>query len=155
MSVKAYGQDSTKVLSTKEITLLLPDYVKGFQKSGEPVSKVIKVGGIQYSLCDKRFLKGDQRIKFLLFDFKEAQIMYSQATKKWNLATPIVTDSLVQRPLVMDNCTGWETGNRKLSSSQIFLGIYNRYFLTIEGENVELEKLKTVLQEVDMSKFPR
>ena len=116
---------------------------------------MIKVGSIQYSVCDKRFLKGQQRIKFLLFDFKETSIMYSQAIKKWSLATSVETDSLVQRPLVVKNCTGWETDNRKMSSSQIFLGIYNRFFLTIEGEHVELEKLKAVLQEVDMSKFPK
>jgi hypothetical protein len=155
MSARVYGQDSTRVLATKEMVQLLPDYIKGFQKSGEPVSKVIKVGGLQYSLCDKRFLKGVQRIKFLLFDFKEAPIMYSQAIKKWSLTAPVVTDSLVQRPLIIEGCEGWETFNQSMMSSQIFLGIHHRFFLTIEGESVELDKLKEVLQAVEFINFPR
>ena len=140
-------------LPTEEIVKLLPDYLKGFQQTEAPISKLIRVGGIQYSLCDKRFSKGNQRIKFLLFDFKEAPIMYSQATKKWSSAIPIVTDSVVQRPFVIENCSGWETANYKMGSSQIFLGIYDRFFLTIEGENVEQERLKLLLQEVDFRKF--
>ena len=67
ISANGYGQDSTKVLSAQEIVQLIPDEVKDFKKIGKPVSKVIKVGGIQYSLCDKRFLNEDQSIKFLLF----------------------------------------------------------------------------------------
>ncbi len=155
ISANVHGQDSTKVLSANEIKQLLPDAVVDFKKDGKPVSKVIKVGGIQYSLCDKRFLNEEQHIKFLLFDFKEAPIMYSQAIKKWSLATPVDTDSLVQRALLIDGFEGWETYNQAMNSSQIFLGIHKRFFLTIEGEHVELEKLKTVLKEVDMSKFPR
>ncbi len=155
ISANVHGQDSTKVLSANEIKQLLPDAVVDFKKDGKPVSKVIKVGGIQYSLCDKRFLNEDQHIKFLLFDFKEAPIMYSQAIKKWSLATPVDTDSLVQRELVMEGCEGWETYNQAMNSSQIFLGIHKRFFLTIEGERVDLVKLKSLLTEVDLSKYPK
>lgn len=155
ISVNGNGQDSTKVLAADEIDRLIPDAVLDFKKSGKPVSKVIKVGGIQYSLCDKRFVNVDQNIKFLLFDFKEASIMYSQAIKKWSLATPVDTDSLVQRALIIEGCEGWETYNQAMNSSQIFLGIHKRFFLTIEGERVGLETLKSLLQEVDLSKYPK
>jgi hypothetical protein len=155
ISANVYGQDSTKVLSANEIKQLLPDALADYKKSEKPVSKVIKVGGIQYSLCDKRFLKEDQHIKFLLFDFKEAPIMYSQAVKKWSLASPVDTDSLVQRAFLKDGFEGWETYNQGMNSSQIFLGIHKRFFLTIEGERVDLVKLKSLLTEVDLSKFPK
>jgi hypothetical protein len=154
INVSVHGQDSTRVLAINEIKELLPDYVEGFRKEDKPTSKLIKVGGIRYSLCDKRFLKGDQRIKYLLFDYKEAGIMYSQATKKWSSAKPIITDSLIQRPLIMENCSGWETFNRVMNSSQIFLGINDRFFLSLEGENVDLEKLKMLLGEIELKKFP-
>ena len=154
-SVNVNAQDPILVLSANEIKQLIPDAVIDFKKSEKPISKVIKVGGIQYSLCDKRFENEEQHIKFLLFDFKEAPIMYGQAIKKWSLATPVDTDSLIQRALVIEGCEGWETYNRSMNSSQIFLGIHKRFFLTIEGERVGLEKLKTVLKEVDMNKFPR
>jgi hypothetical protein len=155
ISANVHGQDSTKVLSAQDIAQLIPDEVKDYKKIGKPVSKVIKVGGIQYSLCDKRFLNEDQIIKFLLFDFKEAPIMYTQAIKKWSLVTPVDTDSLVQRALVIEGCEGWETYNRSMNSSQIFLGIHKRFFLTIEGERVDLVRLKSLLTEVDLSKYPK
>ncbi len=81
--------------------------------------------------------------------------MYSQATKKWSMATPVSTDSLVQCPLIMEGCEGWETFNQSMKSSQIFLGIHHRYFLTIEGEDIGLDKLKEVLQAVELVTFPK
>lgn len=155
ISVNVNGQDSTKVLSAHEIVQLIPDEVKDFKKSEKPVSKVIKVGGIQYSLCDKRFSNNDKNIKLLLFDFKEAPIMYSQAIRKWSLATTVDSDTVVQRALVIEGCEGWETYNQPMNSSQIFLGIHKRFFLTIEGERVGLETLKSLLQEVELSKYPK
>jgi hypothetical protein len=58
------------------------------------------------------------------------------------------------RPIVMPGYTGWELYDVHRKSSQILLGIFNRYFLTIEGTNVDLETLQRVVHEFKFGDFP-
>lgn len=143
------------LLTPDEIEDLVPDNVKGFKQGAEAVSKLVKLGEIRYSLCEKRFLRGAQNVKVLLFDYKEAPIMYTQAMRKWNQPTPIVTDSLVQSPVAMENCSGWESFNKNSNTSQIFLGICDRFFLSLSGENVDLPALQGILKQFAFEKFPK
>lgn len=81
--------------------------------------------------------------------------MYSQAMRKWNNSDPVESDSLILRVVKMDNCSGWESYSKQSGTSQIFLGICDRFFLNLTGEKVELEKLKEVVKEFKLDKFPK
>lgn len=151
----AMGQ-SNKALPSEKIIKLIPDKISGFYPNEEFKSKVIKLGNIQYSMAEKSFTaKRKRSIKILLFDYKEAPVMYNQVTRNWNMFTVVETDSLIVRPVVVKDCTGWETYNVRKKNSQILLGICNRFFLTIEGRGVELEVLKEVVQKINFEKFPK
>lgn len=146
---------STVALTAKEISKLLPENImKSYSQSGEPKSKVLKVGTLRYALSERNFSSGKRKIKILLFDYLEAPIMYSQATKRFSTFSEVETDSVARRPIVMENGDGWESDNIKSQSSQILLGIYDRYYLTIEGDNVPLEELKMVLELIQVENFP-
>ena len=149
------GQTEQGVLSPNRIVLLVPDRLKGFYPDGESIGKVITLGTLQYSLCEKRFVLKDQRIKILLFDFVQAEIMYAQATKNWSNQVLILSDSAIGRPVVRENCSGWESYSKSSNTAQVFLGICDRYFLTITGENANLETLKSMLDQFSFDKFPR
>lgn len=79
--------------------------------------------------------------------------MYNQATQIFNTSIPIETDTLTFRHVVMSGYTGWESYDVKRKKSQILLGIHNRFFLTIEGTNVDLEILQYVLHEFKFGDF--
>jgi hypothetical protein len=143
-----------QVLKPEEIIKLIPTKVKLFYEDGDAKSSLIKMGDLRYSLCERKFVKGGQQIKILLFDYKEAPIMYKQAMRRWSNES-IVTDSLVLRPLALDNCTGWEAYNRNNYTSQIFLGICDRFFLMVSGERVELKKLEEVVDLFAFKDFPK
>ncbi|MFZ6002277.1 MAG: hypothetical protein ACOYW3_17320 [Bacteroidota bacterium] len=146
----------TAELTPAEVLKLVPDKIKGFRADEDFKSKQMNVGTVSYSLCEKKFDGGgDKSIKILLFDFKNAPIMYSQAMRKWNNADPVESDSLILRVVTMDNCTGWEWYSKNSGTSQIFLGICDRFFLNMTGENVELDKLKDVVKEIKLDKFPK
>jgi hypothetical protein len=149
-----YAQ-SDKVLSSDKILRLVPNRIKGFQQLVDPKAMEMKLGTIAYTLCDKKFEDGKRSVKILLFDFKEASIMYNQATREWKDQSVIESDSIIQRSVIMTNCSGWESFNRQSKTAQIFLGICDRFFLTITGENVELEELRKVLGEFKLSEFPK
>ena len=75
----ALGQDG--ILSPEQMKLLVPHYLKGFNQDLDVKAKVVKVGDLQYSLCEQKFSSGKQQVRILLFDFKKARIMYNQAIK--------------------------------------------------------------------------
>ena len=142
-------------LKPEEMLKLLPDEIKGFDPTEAFISKQMKVGTITYTLCEKKFNLGDRSIKFLLFDFSHAEIMYQQAMRRWKEIHPVESDSIVLRAVAMDNCIGWESYRKQTGQSQIFLGICGRYFLTMAGEKVDLTDLKSVLRQVALDKFPK
>ena len=73
-----------------------------FSRDGEIKGKLMKVGDLHYSLCEHRFRNRDsQKLRVLLFDFKEARIMYDQATRDWVNYAAIKNDSIVRGPGAM------------------------------------------------------
>lgn len=154
--LSSQSQTPGKVLHAEKIIKLIPNKLEGFSMVKDPVSKLIKLGTLQYSMAEKTFSSHRNRsIKILLFDYKEAPIMYNQATRKWTTFNTIESDSITQRPTNINNCTGWEAYDAKRKSSQILVGIFNRFYLTVEGTNVDLEVLRKVLQEFKFDTFPK
>lgn len=81
--------------------------------------------------------------------------MYNQATRKWGTFSAIESDTVIRRPLTIQECTGWESYNAGSKNSQILVGIFNRFYMTVEGTNVDLESLKKVVQEFKLDTFPK
>jgi hypothetical protein len=143
------------LLSERELDAFLPVSVKGYNQSGQSKGKVMKIGTLRYSLAQRTFTKGDTKIKILLFDYVEAPVMYKQATQKFETFTQQHTDSLVLKPLELSNGVGWEKYSSHNTSTQIFTGINNRFYLTLEGQNVSMSELKLMLERIPLSSFPR
>ncbi|MFZ6010212.1 MAG: hypothetical protein ACOYXT_07655 [Bacteroidota bacterium] len=159
--VNVYAQEkdiheTDKVLPAEKVVLLIPDKIRGFEQTRDTRSSLIQMGTLRYSMCEKTFTKGVGRsIKILLFDYKEAPIMYTQATRRWNNFNPIENDSIIIDKILMANCAGWEAYNKELKNSQVFLGVCDRFFLQLTGQNIDLEVLKEVIQSFEFDKFPK
>ncbi|MEO7990875.1 MAG: hypothetical protein ABI663_15110 [Chryseolinea sp.] len=150
-----FAKAQDRVLSPDKMLKLVPNQIKGFQQRIDPKALQMNIGTLTYALCEKNFNDGKRSVKILLFDFKEASIMYSQATRKWSNQLIIESDSLVERSLKMTNCSGWESFSRQNQASQIFLGICDRFFLTMTGENVKLDELRSILNTFPLQEFPK
>jgi len=156
VSLDANAQSAGKILPPGKIIKLIPNKISGFYLSADPQSKLIKLGTLQYSMAEKDFAANRKRsIKILLFDYKEAPVMYNQATRKWTTFSTVESDSLIRRPTNMENCIGWESYDAARRNSQILVGIFNRYYLTVEGTNVDLEFLKKVVSDIKLDTFPK
>ena len=149
-------QSETKLLSPEKISELIPNKVSGFYLSADPKSKLIKLGTLKYSMAEKDFAASRKRsIKILLFDYKEAPIMYSQATNKWANYSTVDSDSLIRRPVRINNFSGWESYDARRKDSQILVGISNRFYLNVEGMNIDLEFLRKVVTDFKWDTFPK
>ena len=155
-AAEVFSQSEVKILSAEKIIKLIPNKIEDFRLSSDPRSKLIKLGTLRYSMAEKDFAANRKRaIKILLFDYKEAPIMYDQATRKWATFKSIESDTLIRRPTKVDNCPGWESYDARRKNSQILVGIFNRFYLTVEGTNVDLEFLKKVVRDIKVDSFPK
>ncbi|MDL5050896.1 hypothetical protein QQ054_33390 [Oscillatoria amoena NRMC-F 0135] len=143
------------VLLPEEIKHLLPEKIEGFTPDGKATTRLVKIGTLSYSLVERSFRKSKSRIKILLFDYNNALIMYNQATGKWKSLPTIESDSLVSRYVELPDYIGRETSNKVNGTSQILLGVNNRFYLTLAGQQVGLEMLRSIIELVDLARFPR
>ncbi len=141
-----YAQSAATLPATEMVNLIPDKILKGYSQAGTPKSKMMQVGILRYSLVERNFVNGKKKIKILLFDYHEAQIMYNQATKRFATYTTIESDSLTCKPLESPNYTGWGSENHRNQTTQILMGIGNRFYLTIEGVGVPIEELEEVLE---------
>jgi hypothetical protein len=143
-----------QLLSGEEMMKLVPDKITGYRRSEEPRTHQLQIGTLSYSICQKGFSSGSKQITILLFDFKNAPIMYSQVTREWSKYQAVDSDSLLLRPIIESNYFGWESNNIGSRSSKIFLGISNRFYMAIDGRNIVLDDLRAILNLFSLEIFP-
>jgi hypothetical protein len=151
----AYGQRTDKVLPAEKIINLVPDRIKGFSQFANPKARQTKLGDITYSLCEKVYSSDKKIIKVLLFDYKEATIMYQQAMRELANRQTIESDTIIFRAMNLTEGKAWEGYSANNNSSQIFMGINERFYLVISAEKTDLESLENFLLLIPIKDFPR
>jgi hypothetical protein len=153
LSVGVHAQQ-LKVLSAQKITKLLPSKIPGYYLKGIARSSEMKVGTLTYSLCERNFERGKKQLRILLFDYVDAPIMYQQVMRNQTKMTPVESDSLIYKSIELADAKGWEFVNRNSNEAKLILGIYDRFYLSIEGENVPFAEVIDIFNLIDLKKFP-
>jgi hypothetical protein len=143
-----------KVLSAQKITKLLPSKIPRYYLKGIARSSEMKIGTLTYSLCERNFTSGKKQIRILLFDYIDAPIMYQQMIRNQSNMTPVESDSIIYKPIEITDGKGWESVNVRANESKLILGLYERYYLSIEGENVDFAEVMNIFNQIDLKKFP-
>lgn len=143
------------ILVPEVLANLLPDKIEGFNLVERINGRSVKIGTLTYSMMERSFSKSKRKIRFMLFDYNNAPIMYTQSTGKWESQPQEETDDLIQRTFTVANGQGWEYHNKVSNTSQILMGIHDRFYLVINGEGVDLDLLRVIATAVDLSNFPQ
>lgn len=144
-----------QVFTLNDMMKLVPDKISGYRQVDGSKSNELKIGNISYSICQKDFSSGSKHITILLFDFKNAPIMYNQVTREWKKYQTIESDTLTHRSITEANYFGWEYYHPANRSSKISLGISERFYLAIDGKNIPLESLKEVVKLFALESYPK
>ena len=145
--------DAQAKRDSSPIQFLLPDKVYGYKKHGKQVARKLKIGNIQYDLCEKYFIKDKTEVKLLLFDYADAPIMYTQVMR--DREKMIAVDSVYFSNYSLLEGKAYQSFNPNQKSAQFFAGINERFFLQISCENCSLDFLLPVIQSVRFSEFPK
>jgi hypothetical protein len=153
----AVGGQAQKVetLKPSAISKLIPSKIKGYSVKGDSKSSVLTIGSMRYSISEKIFSSREKTIKILLFDYVEAPIMFNQSAKKWKEMPEIKTDSILFSSVPNDHGQAWESEYPYSKRSKLLLGVNDRFFLTLEAENMSLEELRDFFRNFDLEKFPK
>jgi hypothetical protein len=144
-----------ETLNASRIGKLIPAKVKGYSVEGDSKSSVLTIGSLRYSLSEKSFSSRDKKIKILLFDYVEAPIMFNQSVKKWQEMPELKTDSILFSSGSADHGNVWESEHPLAKRSQLRLSINDRFFLTLEAENMSMDELKEFFKNFNLDKFPK
>lgn len=142
-------------MKPEEIVSLVPAKIDGFMADGKAKTRLVMIGTLSYSLAERSFKRRKKKIKMLLFDYNNALIMYNQATGKWKDMPTIESDSLLTRYIEMPDYIGRESFNKINNTSQIVLGVGDRFYLTLAGERIDLETLRSIVSLFDLAQFSR
>jgi hypothetical protein len=154
VSSLAVNAQQLKVLSAQKISKLLPSKIPGYYLKGIARSSEMKIGTLTYSLCERNFANGKRQIRILLFDYVDAPIMYQQMIRNQSNMTPVESDSIIYKPIEISGGKGWESVNIRANESKLILGLYERYYLSIDGENVDFAEVMNIFNRIDLKKFP-
>lgn len=132
---------------------LIPKKIEGFNLAEQHKGRMMKIGTLSYSMVERSFSKNKRKVTILLFDYNNAPIMYRQATGKWQSQPDEESDTLIDRSFLYEDNQGREYYRKFTNSSQIFLGINNRFYLMLTGEGVESETLHAILRLFPLSAF--
>lgn len=143
------------VLGPDDLLKLIPEQVENFKPTGEPRARMIKIGTLSYSMAERNFTRGKQKIKILLFDYNNALIMYSQAMRNMKQAEGESPMYHLASLSENENFLYSENIEAEKNICQLFLGVNDRFFLSISCENTESSVLHSLLNKFDFKDWAR
>jgi hypothetical protein len=152
-SILVFAQGNS-VMAPDQMITLMPAKIEGFSPIDQQKGRTIKIGTLTYSMAERSFIRNKRKVTILLFDYNNAPIMYAQATGKWSSQPEVETDAVYERSFLWEENRGWEHYHKLNNSSQVSLGIKNRFYLIVSGEGVDLEVLRTILALFPLAEFP-
>ncbi|MCS6974633.1 MAG: hypothetical protein N2044_04855 [Cyclobacteriaceae bacterium] len=143
------------VLAPEDLLRLIPEQVENFRLSGDPKARMIKIGTLSYTMAERNFMRGKQKIKILLFDYNNALIMYSQAMR--SIKQPTEETSMYHLASLTEsgNYQYGENIEPEKNICQLFLGVNDRFFLSISCENTDSSILHGLLNQFDFKNWVR
>ncbi len=148
------GVAQSSVLTLEQLGELTPEKIEGYRTQVSDKGRILKIGTLSYSMIERTFVHGKKQVNIMLFDYNNASIMYRQATQKWKTAEGQETDSMLENAYELENQPGWMQYDKNHNTSQITLGIQNRFFLVLKGEGISLSDLDNIAKIFDLARFP-
>ena len=148
-----FAQDG-KALHHSELKKYLPSSIAGYSAQGDPEGMTMEMNDMSYSQAHRDYRKGDSELNIMLIDYREAAAMYMQSTAMWQGNISMEDDHTKSGTTQVSGYNGWETYDKDDGSSQLMLGINDRYLLTLSGDKMSLESIKSIAGDLKLGGLP-
>ena len=144
-----------KALHHSELQKYLPSSVAGYAAEGDPEGVTMEMNDMSYSQAQREYRKGNNELNIILVDYREAAAMYMQSTAMWQGNISVEDDHTKSGTTQVNGYNGWEVYDKDEGSSQLVLGINDRYLVTLSADKMSLESIKSIASSLKLNGLPK
>ncbi len=150
-TVSAFSQD--KAIHYTELQKYLPSELMGYSHSADPDGSSFEMNGMSYSTAIQKYGKGDSEMDITIIDYHGALTMYSAASMAWGAGMSFEDADQKAEGTEIDGHKGWQVYDKKDQTTQLMLGVKDRYLVTIEADG-DPQFARLVFSKLDLSRLP-
>ncbi len=136
----------------KKLKELLPADADGLTRK-EASSEKTAAMGFGISTATGRYGNGDEQIKITITDVAGTGIAL-MGMAAWSMASiDKETDNGYEKTTEYKDHKAYEKYNTSSKDGEISILVANRYIVQVEGNNVSMDKIKSVLDDIDLGKL--
>ncbi|MDJ1468723.1 hypothetical protein QNI19_21775 [Cytophagaceae bacterium DM2B3-1] len=146
----------TMALPGKELLRLLPNCIASYQPSGTSGSSLISLMGSKYRVAEQTYKKDKKTLKVSITDYNGAYTLYNVATATFASGVAIDNNEQIVRPIALPSkeAKGWETFDKQSNKATVFVGIGERFLITIEAtDQPNPQDLEKIVEGLDLGVF--
>ncbi|MDN5201992.1 hypothetical protein QQ008_11480 [Fulvivirgaceae bacterium BMA10] len=144
-----------KALDYKELQNKLPSSIKGYTQEGDADGGSMEMNGQSWSMASKSYKNGNKKMDISIIDYHTALAIFTQSTVIWNSAMSFENDDEKVGTTTVDGFNGWEQYDKKDNSSTLAFGVHDRYLVTIELSDENVNFAKSVATELGLGGLPK
>ena len=153
MSVYGYAQDGP--ISYKELQAKFPAKVNGYSPQGEKDGSTLNMSGIHFSTAEWTYAKGDAELNVMFFDYKGSDMMYQQVFSMWNSDLHYESDDEEIKGTKINGFPALVTFSKAERTTNVTVGLYDRYIITVDGNNVSKEEMLAFVKALPFDSFKK
>jgi hypothetical protein len=138
-----------------ELQKMLPSSISGYTKDGDPKGESVNMAGMSYSTASQVYKNGDAEITVNIMDYSASYAAFGAATAM--IASGFSVDNDQEHIGAVDigvsGIKAWEDVKKKEKKSTVMAGVNERFLVTAEGRNVEVDAVKQAIKAVDLQKL--
>lgn len=124
-----HAQD--KAVHYKELQKHLPESLAGFTAEGDPDGNMFEMNEMSYSSATREYRNGDSWLTITIMDYKGAASMYQGSTMAWSNGMSYEDEEQKAHSISIDGMNGWLSYDKSNKETSLFLGINERYLVTL------------------------
>jgi hypothetical protein len=138
-----------------DLQKLLPASISGYTKDGDPKGESISMVGMSYSTASQVYKNGDAEITVNIMDYNASYAAFGAATAMFATGFSVDNDQehLGAVDLGISGVKAWEDVKKKEKRSTIMAGVNDRFLVSVEGKNVDVDVVKDAVKAVGLEKM--
>jgi hypothetical protein len=133
------AKGDTIAMHYEELAKYLPESFNAFSKDGDLKGGTVNMSGASYSNVEQVYTNADgERLKIAIMDYNSAIHIYTGVMALYGTGLDIDnTNERLKSFTIDDEIKGWHTFKKKTNKVELFAGIANRFYVTVNLDNAE------------------
>ncbi len=148
-------KEAVDPVSFQELKELLPSELAGIPRT-EAQGESNGTMGFKISVAKGKYKEGDRSMDVDIMDLGGVGGFAIAGLAAWTLAeSERETESGYERTIKLDGHKGFEKYDNTAKNGELKLFLNERFLVSLEGENLSMDEIKSAFRQMDFSKLPK